>query len=306
MTLHARSSRVPRHLSCLAIGFIFCIAGVFAQTPIFFEEYLTKRFSNPTDKEQWTVERLCPVTTSVVARRVLSDYGALFAAHDSVIVPATCIFPGEAPVQRYQASLVTDVVPFGNVRISLQRSAGEKLRIAIADAQSAGANITPLDGEIAGSRTFGQTLMLWNSRYIPGLEFWIKRGKLTETDRNEIAALELPQKIEKVLEWESRGILFSTNRTRSILTSTAPPGASQHLAMLAFDVVEYADPRVQGSLNRNGWFQTIVDDPPHFTFLGVSESELPSRGLQPVWKGAYKYWIPHLSPRGVGPQLPTN
>jgi hypothetical protein len=54
-------------------------------------------------------------------------------------------------------------------------------------------------------------------------------------------------------------------------------------------------------LNRNGWFQTIVDDPPHFTYLGVAETELPSRGLQLIWKGGYKYWIPHLSQRTVTP-----
>jgi hypothetical protein len=121
--------------------------------------------------------------------------------------------------------------------------------------------------------------MIWNSRVFPAMDFWIRRGRLPETARDEIARLELPKKLEKILEWESQGIYFSTDRTRSVLTSTAPPGTSQHLALIALDVVEFRNPTVRGVLNKNGWFQTIVDDPAHFTYLGFSETELPSRGL---------------------------
>ena len=114
------------------------------------------------------------------------------------------------------------------------------------------------------------------------------------------AQVDLEKKIEKILEWESQGIYFSPDRTRSILTSTAPPGTSQHLALLAFDVVEFRNPPVRATLNKNGWFQTIVDDPAHFTYLGLPESELPGRGLIAVAKGGHQYWIPHLPSRAVG------
>ena len=305
------SHRAPSRGAVFTIGALMAIVALashvaLSQAPpaIYFEQFLTKRFAKPTDKEPWTVERLCPISSGVVPRRVFTEYGAMFSAHESIVVPDTCIYPGEADVLRYQATITTDVLEFGTVRIELQRPAAEKLRSAVTEAESSGMRITPLDGAIAGRRSFGQTLMLWNSRFIPGLEFWIKRGRLAESDRNDITALELPKKIEKVLEWESRGIFFSTSRTRSILTSTAPPGASQHLAMIAFDVVEYGSADVQAVLNRNGWYQTIVDDPPHFTYIGVAEIELPSRGLRSVYKGGYKYWVPNLTPPPV--VLPTH
>jgi hypothetical protein len=109
--------------------------------------------------------------------------------------------------------------------------------------------------------------------------------------------MELEAKIRQILEWEELGIFFSTDRSRSILTSTAPPGASQHIAMLAFDVVEYWSPEVREILNRNGWYQTVVGDAPHFTFLGLPEAELPGRGLKLVYKGGHNFWVPNLTPR---------
>jgi hypothetical protein len=147
--------------------------------------------------------------------------------------------------------------------------------------------------------------MLWNSRVFPALSYWTRHGKLSATDNEILGKLDLDKKIEKILEWEARGIYFSTDRSRSILTSTAPPGTSQHLALIAFDVVEYRDPIVRLALNRNGWFQTVIDDPGHFTYLGVPDIELPARGLMAVAKGGYMYWIPNLSPISAN-QLPTS
>jgi hypothetical protein len=187
-------------------------------------------------------------------------------------------------------------------RIDLQTAASTALETAIAEATAVGASITPLDGTIAGGRSYGDTLMLWNSRVFPAIEFWIKRGRLPVEAREEIARLDLRNKILKILEWESQGIFFSTGRTRSILTSTAPPGTSQHLMLIAFDVTEHWNPDVRGALNRNGWFQTVIDDPPHFTYLGFPEAELPSRGLTAVAKGGHVYWIPNMPPETT----PTN
>jgi hypothetical protein len=33
---------------------------------------------------------------------------------------------------------------------------------------------------------------------------------------------------------------------------------------------------------------------PHFTYLGVKESELPALGLKPVTIGSQKFWIPNV------------
>src|SRR5687768_8992385 len=259
--------------------------------PGYFEDVLAKRFfSDP----EWTFEKFCPVSASIVARRVLEDYGSMFAAHDSILVPPNCIQDGEAAVIRYQKGLKTSAYDIGGARIELQQSAAESLHKAIEEASAQGLSITPLDGAIAGRRSYGDTLMLWNSRYFPALDFWIMRGRLSESDRDAINRLDLQRKIEKVLEWESQGIYFSTNRTRSIFTSTAPPGTSQHLALVAFDVVEYWNSDVRLILNRNGWFQTIIDDAPHFTYLGFPETELPGRGLRAVAKGGVIFWVPNL------------
>ncbi|HSU25723.1 MAG TPA: hypothetical protein VLI65_07065, partial [Pyrinomonadaceae bacterium] len=88
----------------------------------------------------------------------------------------------------------------------------------------------------------------------------------------------------------------STNMSRSIFSSVAPPGTSQHLFLLAFDVAEYRDPNVVSILNRNGWYQTVLNDEPHFTFVGVAASELPRRGLKLVYQNGTAYWIPNLPP----------
>jgi hypothetical protein len=47
-------------------------------------------------------------------------------------------------------------------------------------------------------------------------------------------------------------------------------------------------------MNKYGWFQTIKSDEPHFTFLGVAESELPKRGLTALRRGSRIYWIPNI------------
>lgn len=288
----------PRRISllpALVLWILVSTVPALSQLPMtgtYFEDFLARRFSA---EKEWRIDAICPVSTSRVARAVLRNYGAVFAAGDGVTLPPACMFPGEADVKRFQEKLDTDTVEIGGVRIRLQTAAADKLKAALREAE-ARVRITPLDGAIAGDRTYGQTLELWHSRVFPALDHWVRRGRLTEADRNELAILDPAKRIEKILEWESRGLYFSPSRTRSILTSVAPPGVSQHLSLLAFDVVEYPRSEVRDLLNRHGWFQTIVDDPPHFTFLGLPERELPERGLRRVRKGGYTYWVPNVSP----------
>ena len=97
-----------------------------------------------------------------------------------------------------------------------------------------------------------------------------------------------------ILKLEGRGLYFSKDFSKSILYSVAIPGASQHLALLAFDVKEHANPTVRSILERHGWFQTVKSDLPHFSYLGVSTNELPSLGLKLVREGGRVFWIPDL------------
>ncbi|MBA3693716.1 MAG: peptidase M15, partial [Acidobacteria bacterium] len=81
---------------------------------------------------------------------------------------------------------------------------------------------------------------------------------------------------------------------KSIVYSVAPPGTSQHLSMLALDVNEHDDLRVRDVLAEHGWFQTVVSDLPHFTFLGVSKNQLSKLGLKKIFDSGRFFWLPNL------------
>ena len=257
------------------------------------ESFLAARFAK-TDPS-WKLETFCPIGTDIVAARVLREYGAVFAAADTVTMPNSCMHRGEFDVVEFQKRLAKGTVEIGGVRIELQAAASAALQKALDEAVSKGMSITPYDGAIAGSRTYGDTLRLWNGRFFSALDYWARRGRLSEIDRAAVTGSPLHKRILMIMEWESQGIYFSTDRSRSIFSSTAPPGSSQHLSMLAFDVAEYSQPEVREIMNRNGWYQTIVGDPLHFTFLGVNETELPERGLRLEYRGTHRYWVPNLT-----------
>ena len=64
--------------------------------------------------------------------------------------------------------------------------------------------------------------------------------------------------------------------------------------MLAFDANEFQDERVRTILAHYGWFQTVLSDLPHFTYLGVNEDELAGRGLKRVEVDRQTFWIPDV------------
>ncbi|HEY9285670.1 MAG TPA: hypothetical protein VIP46_19630, partial [Pyrinomonadaceae bacterium] len=157
-----------------------------------------------------------------------------------------------------------------------------------------GLDITPRDGREAARRSFADTLRLWNSRLLPALEHWGRQGRLTPQDIERLRALPVREQIGAVLELERQGIFFSRDFTKSILYSVAAPGASQHLSLLAFDVNEYADEEVRMILSRHGWFRTVRGDSPHFTYLGLPESQLPAHGLRKISSGGGgDFWVPN-------------
>jgi hypothetical protein len=156
-------------------------------------------------------------------------------------------------------------------------------------------DITPRGGTEAARRSYEDTVRLWDTRFLPALTYWNKRGRLTREQVARLRNLPLRQQVHEVLELEKSGIYFSKDLSKSILYSIAAPGTSQHISMLALDVSQFADERVRRILARHGWFQTVKSDLPHFTYLGLEESELPSRGLRPVKSGAQLFWIPNVT-----------
>jgi hypothetical protein len=165
---------------------------------------------------------------------------------------------------------------------------------ARAAAQSENLEITPRDGAEAARRSYADTVRLWNSRFLPALDHWTKVGRLTESDANRLRSLPVNQQTAEGLDLGTQGIFFSKDLSKSVLYSIAAPGTSQHLAMLAFDANEFLNQRVREILAEHGWFQTVLSDLPHFTFLGLCEDDLANRGLKAVEANQQKFWIPDV------------
>jgi hypothetical protein len=176
----------------------------------------------------------------------------------------------------------------------LQPAAMDALIEARVEAQREGLDISPRDGSEAARRSYADTVRLWETRFLPALSYWMKRGRLTKEQVARLKALPLTEQVREVLELEKQGIYFSKDFSKSILYSIAAPGSSQHIMMLALDVEQFQDERVRRILARHGWFQTVKSDLPHFTFLGLDEAGLPGRGLERVQSGSQAFWIPNV------------
>ncbi|HEU5459331.1 MAG TPA: hypothetical protein VFU83_02505 [Pyrinomonadaceae bacterium] len=251
-------------------------------------------------KRKTKIDSLCP-PSDPVARRILEEYGAIFLAHKKVMPPPVCIFSSEEQVTRFQDAAGSDVEVFGYDEIELQPEALKKLKKAREEAQKEGLDITPRDGAEAARRNFEDSLRLWNSRFQPALDYWLSQGRLTAEQVARLRSLPLPLQVGEVLELEKIGIYFSKDLSKSILYSIAAPGTSQHIAMLAFDVTEFENPRIREILAKHGWFQTVLSDLPHFTFLGLKEKDLPKHGLRSVEINGQMFWIPNVP--GIHPGL---
>jgi hypothetical protein len=229
-----------------------------------------------------------------VARRVLEDYGAMFLASEKVLPPPVCVFESEAEVEKFQNEARFTLARVGGDAIELQPAAMDALLAAREEARRSGLDITPRGGAEAARRSYTDTERLWGTRFLPALAHWQKLGRLSREQVARLKQLSLKEQVREVLELERSGIYFSKDFSKSILYSIAAPGSSQHIAMLALDVEQFMDERVRRILARHGWFQTVKSDLPHFTYLGLAENDLPSRGLRPVKSGEQLFWIPNV------------
>lgn len=242
------------------------------------------------------LEAVCD-TNDPVSRRVLEDYGAIFLAASNVKPPPVCVFKSEAEVLQFQTDADFTTAVIGGDRIELQPAAMSALLAAREEARALKLDITPRGGEEAARRSYNDTLRLWNTRFLPALNYWNNKGRLSKEQVTRLRRLPLNDQVREVLELEKDGIFFSKDFSKSILYSIAAPGTSQHLAMLALDVEQFANERVRRILARHGWFQTVLSDLPHFTYLGLEEKDLTARGLRPVVAGRQLFWIPNVGER---------
>jgi len=253
------------------------------------------------------LEEICDLSDPV-ANRVFREYGAMMVGKNNFFAEfkqsitgnqikflVNCVFQSDAEVSLYHSNIKTKTANVGGTFVELQEDAMNALLEAIDDAKAKNLRITPRGGSIAAKRTFQDTVTLWNSRFLPGLNYWAGKGKISRREAEMVKTWSIPKQVEQVLEWEKKGYFFSKDLSKSILYSVAAPGASQHIFMLALDVEQFSSPQVRKILADHGWFQTVLSDLPHFTYLGVAEDELPRLGLEQKSSGGQKFWIPRMN-----------
>jgi hypothetical protein len=245
-------------------------------------------------KRKTTVEKICP-GGDPVGRRILEEYGAMFLADKKVLTPPVCVFTTEEQVTAFQnaAGFVAEII--ADAEIELQPQAMKSLLKARDEAQEEALDITPRGGAEAARRNYEESMRLWDTRFLPALDYWLAQGRLTSEQVTHLRGLSLHDQVAEVLELEKNGIFFSKDLSKSILYSIAAPGTSQHIALLALDVTEFDNPRVREILAQHGWFQTVLSDLPHFTYLGLKEKDLPKYGLKNVIVDGQTFWIPNVN-----------
>jgi hypothetical protein len=261
---------------------------------------------NKTIKKGISFDEICDLNDPV-ANRVFREYGAMFVGKNDIFAGfrlikddnqikffVNCVFHDEREVNSYQTSIRTKSANIGGTIIELREDAMEDLLDAIDDAKDKGLRITPRGGTIAAKRSYQDTARLWDSRFYPALNYWVGKGRISRRDSEAAKTFDIQRQVKQVLAWEDKKLWFSKDLSKSILYSVAAPGASQHIFMLALDVEQFASPQVRKILADHGWFQTVLSDMPHFTYLGVDEDELAELGLEEKYSGGQKFWIPKI------------
>lgn len=231
-----------------------------------------------------------------VERRLFSEYGAVFLTRATP--PPVIIFNGPDDVERFQSSLEVSRAVLGDHDIELQSIAMEALLGAATRIADGGGTLSARASD-SGRRSYDDTVRLWTRNVTRGLEHWQQAGRLTAEQAEAVNRLPPVEQVGVILDMEeAEQIYFGTFFNRSILYSVAAPGASQHLSMLAFDVAEFEEEMVERELGRFGWFRTVVNDFPHFTYLGCGADRLTGLGLTAAvhtYKDReYVFWVPDL------------
>ena len=186
---------------------------------------------------------------------LLRSYGAAYVNNQPGIkLPQKLVFANEKETKEFQATLIMGKVN-GTRNCYLQKPAADALNKARARIRIP---LMSRNGHINCTRSFATTVRLWR--------------KYTN---------------DRTLEQVRQG-----KETR-ILGVVAPPGTSQHLWGLAVDlrVTNKAQKKI---LNQNGWYRTVKNDTPHWTYVGYSPEELAVLGFKNKIIRGTKYWLTPL------------
>ncbi len=226
-------------------------------------------------------------------QKLFREYGAVFVARGGVVPPEKVVFENEADVAEFQSRIDIGIAEIGGLELELQDAAMSGLLNAVDEAKRVGLSLLPRGPDSAG-RNYDDTVELWKSRVDPALDHWRRLGRITPEIVDAIRKLSPYEQVAKVFELEENEIYFAKDLSKSIIYSVAPPGASQHLSLLAFDVAEHENHEVRLILAEHFWYQTVVSDLPHFTFLGVPESDLDGLGLRIVENEGREFRVPNI------------
>lgn len=186
---------------------------------------------------------------------LLRAYGAVFVNQSSEVrLPQKAILANEQETQAFQSTLTMAKVA-GTHDCYLQQPAAAAFEQARSQV-----NILLKSGY--GSSDCTRT-------FATNLRFWQKYAN--------------NQTLEKVRQ----------GKETKILGLVAPPGTSQHLWGLAIDLHPLSQKQTQ-ALNQNGWFQTVENDTPHWTYIGLSEESLPLFGFHKKTVRGIIYWLTPL------------
>jgi hypothetical protein len=228
---------------------------------------------------------------SAVELRLFSEYGAVFAT--TATPPPRLVFSNADEVEAFQSGLLKKRAQVGDYSIELQAEAMDAL-LAAASETSFSAR-----ADDSGGRSYDDTVRLWTRNVTRGLEHWLSAGRISRERAEQVLSVSAVEQIEVILKMEDEEQLwFGTFLDRSILYSVAAPGASQHLSLLAFDVAPYDDEVVEQTLGRHGWFRTVPNDLPHFTYIGYNRDRLTEVGLRVTERvygeRQYGFWVPDI------------
>ena len=86
--------------------------------------------------------------------------------------------------------------------IELQTAAMDALLEARKQAHKEGLDITPRDGSEAARRSYDDSLHLWNTRFLPALDYWLSQGKLNEEQVQRLKSMPLHSQIAHVMSFK--------------------------------------------------------------------------------------------------------
>jgi hypothetical protein len=186
---------------------------------------------------------------------LLRSYGAAFVnPSNDVKLPDKVLLTTEEETKEFQTQLTLEKV-VGTNDCYLQKAAADAL------------NKAKTQQNIPLKSGYGKSDCTRN--FATNLRFWHKYAN--------------HKTLEKVKE----------GKETAILGVVAPPGASQHLWGLAIDL-GVNNQKQRQVLNQNGWFQTVVKDVPHWTYLGIPPEDLPKFGFKNQVVQGITYWLTPL------------